>query len=243
MLKFFNEIEEKQKSMDERVKHLEEELKLLNTKILQPSTQANTPDASPSQNDCNNKPAIVQVESNARTLPPKPPPSNRKFNLVLYGISECPSGTSRPERVKQDLNSTVPVLSKLNADINPTSVQECFRLGKYKNDHTRSRPILVKLNRSIDVTSVLSNRNAIEDKSIVKPDMSPDERTKETLLLKEQWALIQSGIDKSDIKIKSFSIYVKGKNMIMFHIHSLHQSLLISLRHLVKYLKTTIQHD
>ena len=41
--------------------------------------------------------------------------------------------------------------------------------------------------------------------------MSPDERAKETLLLKERWFLIQSGIDKSDIKIKSSSIYVKGK--------------------------------
>ena len=41
--------------------------------------------------------------------------------------------------------------------------------------------------------------------------MSPDEKAKETLLLKERWSLIQSGISKSDIKIKSSSIYVKGK--------------------------------
>ena len=207
-LKFFNDIEEKQKLISENVKQLEEELKALNTKISQLSNQSNTVDTSStvSQND------TLQVKSNARPLAPKPPPSDRKFNLVLYGISECPSGTSRPERVKQDLNSTVPVLSKLNADINPTSVRNCFRLGKYKKDHTHPRPILVKLNRSIDVTSILSNRNSIEDKSIIiKPDMSPDERTKETLLLKERWSLIQSGIDKSDIKIKSSSIYIKGK--------------------------------
>ena len=94
------------------------------------------------------------------------------------------------------------------------------------------------------VTSIFSNRNSIEDKSIIiKPDMSLDERTKETLLLKERWSLIQSGIGKSDIKIKSSSIYVKWKIMATFHIQSLHQSLLILLHHLVKYLKTAIQHD
>ena len=61
--------------MDERVKQLEEELKFLNTKILQSSSQANTSDASSCQNDCNDKPAIVQVESIPRPLLPKPPPS------------------------------------------------------------------------------------------------------------------------------------------------------------------------
>ena len=55
--------------MDERVKQLEEELKFLNTEILLSSSHANTPDASSSQNDCNDKPAIVQLESIARPLP------------------------------------------------------------------------------------------------------------------------------------------------------------------------------
>ena len=137
-LKFFNDIEKKQKLISESIKQLEEELKALNTKISQLSNQSNTLDTSSvvSQND------IVQVESIARPLPPKPPPPDRKFKFKfkfkfkckfkLYGISKCPSGTSRPERVKQDLNSAVPVLSKINADINPTSVRDCFRLGKYK---------------------------------------------------------------------------------------------------------------
>ena len=60
-LKFFNEIEEKQKSMGERVKQLEEELKSLVTKISQLSNQSNTLNVSSiiSQND---KPAVA-VES------------------------------------------------------------------------------------------------------------------------------------------------------------------------------------
>ena len=45
----------------------------------------------------------------------------------------------------------------------------------------------------------------------VKPDMSPQEKQKEALLLKHRWSLMQSGISKTDIKIKSSSIYIKGK--------------------------------
>jgi len=40
--------------------------------------------------------------------------------------------------------------------------------------------------------------------------MSPEEEQKEASLLEQQWLLMQSGIDKAIIKIKS-SIYVKGR--------------------------------
>ena len=41
VLKLFNEIEEKQKSMGKRVKHLEEKLKSLATEVSQSSNQSN----------------------------------------------------------------------------------------------------------------------------------------------------------------------------------------------------------
>jgi len=67
---------------------------------------------------------------------------------------------------------------------------------------------LLKLNRAVDVISVLSNLGA---KSVsIKPDMTPEERKIEGLLLKERWSLLQSGVDKVDIKIRLSSIYVKG---------------------------------
>ena len=85
--------------MDERVKQLLEKLKFLNTKILQSSSQVNAPNASSSQIDCNDKPAIVQAESIARPLPPKPPPSiiDRKYNIMFYGIKESPADTSKSD--------------------------------------------------------------------------------------------------------------------------------------------------
>ena len=137
---------------------------------------------------------------------------DRKFNLVVFGIKECPNGTKRPDRVKHDIESSVSILSKLNDEIRANSVRDSFRLGKFKKDQTRPRPLLLKLNRAIDVITVLSNRSSVEDKSIIiKPDMTPDEKQVESLLLKERWSLMESGTNKSDIKIKSGSLFVKGK--------------------------------
>lgn len=98
---------------------------------------------------------------------------------MVYDISECPSGTSVQERVKRDLDSTIPTLTKLNPEINPSSIRDCFRLGKYKPNPSHLYAILMKLNHSIDVTTVLSKQSSIENKSIIiKPDISPDEKQK-----------------------------------------------------------------
>ena len=39
--------------------------------------------------------------------------------------------------------------------------------------------------------------------------MSPEELATERLLLKERWSLIQSGVEKKDIKINKDSLYIK----------------------------------
>ena len=63
----------------------------------------------------------------------------------------------------------------------------------------------------MEVADILSNRSSIDNRNIsIKPDLSPQDQQKEALLLKERWSLIQSGVNKSDIKIKSSSLYVKG---------------------------------
>lgn len=109
------------------------------------------------------------------------------------------------------MHSSVSILEKINCDINSNSIRDCFRLGKYKQNQSHPRPILLKLNCAMDVSAILSNRGSINDKNItIKPDMSPEDQRKEALLLKERWSLIQSGINKADIKIKSSSLYVKG---------------------------------
>jgi len=64
----------------------------------------------------------------------------------------------------------------------------------------------------MDIDTILSNRSSIDNSNItIKPDMNPRDQHKEVLLLKECWLLIQSGVNKTDIKIKSSSLYIKGK--------------------------------
>ena len=82
-------------------------------------------------------------------------PSKCKFNVVVHGVKEA---TPRCQRHKSDLNESLAVLTILNNKINPQSVRDCFRLGKFKTQSTRPRPILVKQNHAVDVTTVLSNR-------------------------------------------------------------------------------------
>ena len=151
---------------------------------------------------CNQVPIPKPVEKSS-------PQVERRFNVVLYGISECPSDSPRPERMKHDLDTAVVTLNKLNNEINHSSIRDGFKLGRFKQNQARPRPLLIKLNRAIDVITILANRGSLDDRS--KPDMSPQERQKEALLLKHRWSLMQSGISKTDIKIKSSSIYVKGK--------------------------------
>ena len=85
------------------------------------------------------------------------------------------------------MDKSISILSKVNNGINSNSVRDCLRLGRYHKDQNRPCPLLLKLYRAVDVISVLSNPGANQDKSIsIKPDMTPDEKQKEALLLKKR---------------------------------------------------------
>ena len=157
-------------------------------------------------------PNVTSVQSsNQLTNPAQSILSDRKFNLVIKGIKEPSSGTARSERYKHDFNEALSLLSKLDGDIHPMSVRDCFRLGKFKANSRYPRPILVKLTRSMDVHSILSQRSNLPEGIVIKPDLSIAERKSESLLLKERFCLIQSGTDKRDIKIRLPILYLRGK--------------------------------
>ena len=137
--------------------------------------------------------------------------SDKKFNIVIYGIDECAKGTSRSERLESDFSKVVSVVSGIDSNVHSQAIKDCFRLGKYDPQHKRPRPILVKFIRTLDVSSILSKRSVLSPPINIKPDMSPEERLRDSVLLKERWSLIQSGISRSDIKIRKSHLYVKNK--------------------------------
>ena len=82
---------------------------------------------------------------------------------------------------------------------------------------SRPRPILLKLNRAVDVKTILANR-ALAPKGItIKPDQTKEDRHQESLLLGERWKLLQAGTDKTDIKIQSLTLYLKGNKHAQVH--------------------------
>ena len=136
----------------------------------------------------------------------------RKYNVVLYGIDECPNGTSKSQRLEREVGSAVSVLSGLDKSITPHSIKDIFRLGKYSNVRKHPRPLLIKFIRVADASSILSKRGSSHGSRIViKPDMSPTERKSESLLLKERWSLLQSGVPRDAVKIRGSRLLVRNK--------------------------------
>ena len=133
---------------------------------------------------------------------------DRKSNIVVSGIKECPEGTSKLDRFKQDVDSVADLLHTVDPDFYKQSIRDSFRLGKFKPNATRPRSILVKFHRQLDAISILSNKTSLPNGIIIKPDMTREERKADSLLLQERWRLIQSGVPKSSIKISRFTIYV-----------------------------------
>jgi len=136
---------------------------------------------------------------------------DRKFNVVIYGIQECDKGTPRHERLNYDVDKVTPIVTQGENSISPLSI---FRLGKYR-DSSKPRPILVKLNRTIDVSLLLSKAKSLPKDIRIKPDMTREERHIESLLLKERWTLIQNGIERKFIKIRSNKIFVLGNDYVV----------------------------
>ena len=110
---------------------------------------------------------------------------DKKFNVVMYGINECPQNTSKVIRQQSDLDNIMKVFAMANVEIESSSIKDFHRLGKFKPNHinNRPRPILIKFLRSTDAAKVLSSRSSFP---FIKPDQTPDEWAKDLILLKER---------------------------------------------------------
>ena len=137
------------------------------------------------------RPAVLPQPERSPTL------MERKY-VILFGLDECPRGTSRSARLDEDLKKAIFVLSKADQSIDSNTIKDIYRLGRYTAENRKPRPLLVKFIRVADVARVLSKRGSLP--VIIKPDMSPHERKIESLLLKERWSLMQSGVPRESIK-------------------------------------------
>ena len=137
--------------------------------------------------------------------------AERKFNIVTYGIKESPQNTNRQERMKHDLDCVLTSLAKTGVPIDSEDIKDLYRLGKYDSKNERPRPLLVKFLRSSVALDVLSNKTKLDTPVYLKPDLTPEERHKEMLLLKERRVLINKGVERKEIKIRNDSIFINNR--------------------------------
>jgi len=202
-------------SQNKEIKNLANIIQNLNTSIVS-LTETITSLQSCVTKQCPTSDQPVNDETNVngstqKTALQDTPQQDRKFNVVIYGIQECSKGTPKHERLNHDLDKVTSTITEGDNSISPLSIRDMFRLGKYREQSKIPRPILVKLNRTMDVSVLLTKARSLPKHIRLKPDMSPAERLVESLLLKERWSLIQSGIDRKEIKICSNKIFVKQK--------------------------------
>ena len=161
------------------------------------SSSPATPQAAPSLSPVPTAPATVSQSLPRSTVNSQAVNGReRKFNIVLYGMDECPKGTPKSNRLEEDLKNAISVISEVDQSITSHSIRDIHRLGKYSVEAKKSRPLLVKFIRAS------KRRSSIGASVIIKPDMSPSERKRESILLKERWSLIQSGVPRKAIRIQ-----------------------------------------
>ena len=147
---------------------------------------------------------------------PIPPPSTNtadsRFNIVISGIAESPKGTPRLARISSDASAIMDVLSEVSQDGHPpVFARDCRRLGRYRQDSSTPRPLLVTLNSTFGVSSVLSNCHCLISRVSIRPDLSFTARKERGLYSRERRKLIDTGVNKSCIKIRKSGLYVSGK--------------------------------
>ncbi len=126
--------------------------------------------------------------------------SDRRFNVIVSGVLESAPGTPRSQRWKSDLKNISDLLSSNSSiSVPSSSIRDCRRLGKYSTSNPRPRLIMVNFNSITVVMDILSNKSSFAP-YVVKPDLSPELRIREKVLLEERWNLIKSGIERSNIK-------------------------------------------
>ena len=102
------------------------------------------------------------------------------------------------------------MISALDCSVISQSIRDCYRLGKYRLLHKRPCPILIQLNRTSDVREILASRGSVQKPVVIKLDLSPEQRKCEATLMRERWALIQSGVDRTSINIRQTRLYINS---------------------------------
>ena len=69
----------------------------------------------------------------------------------------------------------------------------------------------MKFLRSANATNILRSKAQLSSPVHIQPYLTPEERTQESLYLKERRSLIDKGVDRKQIKLRNWDIYIDDK--------------------------------
>ena len=125
------------KQLSSEVSNLKAMVLSICDKVPQAECPSTTP---PAAADCSHSappPASSRHRSN-----PANNMQDRKFNVVVFGVQEMPSGSSRFARNKHDFSKLSAIFSDLERDTDhASSIRDSRRLGKYVKDILQSSSI------------------------------------------------------------------------------------------------------
>ena len=102
--------------------------------------------------------------------------TDRRFNIIVFGVVERPSGSSRFTRNMKDFQEVSSIISQLEKDSDhSSSVRDCRRLGKYVNNLSRPRPLHVSFISfvfTVDIEPATPDTSTIPASSLCSIDIS-----------------------------------------------------------------------
>lgn len=136
-----------------------------------------------------------------------------KYQILISGMpeAECPD---KLQRIERDANLVHDMTNFLS--LNKPPIREVHRVGKFNNNSQRTRHLIVTFQSVWEVNKILaaaSNLKNYKHKIFVRRVLTEAERTIEKKILRKRWELIQSGINRADLKIKNLKLYQEGSEV------------------------------
>ena len=175
-------LQKKSDNIEDKIKKIEYELSLLKSA------------ATPSSNDTTTHKQLPTADSH-------------KFSIRISGLKE-EKQNSFIERYDKDIISVKTLLNQLN--VTEAIINDCARVGKFVENSPTHRKLIVRFNSVWHVRKIIANAHKLKDnpdKIFISPDLSDNDRIIEKNLLKKRWELIQSGVNRKDLKIRNLKLY------------------------------------
>ena len=140
----------------------------------------------------------------------KPSDDSHLFRIRIDGISEI-EGKPSHEVIKEETAAVEKIFGYLTE---PLTIWNMKRLGSFKKDRNRPRTIIVTLPHVWDVRKVLSKAPLLKNyvsKVYLSKSLSHPEIVMENAILKKRRELIESGIPKEALKIRSLKLLKDGE--------------------------------